>query len=51
MGSIVYAAGWLDMSMLVDPLVQTDLFEQYNRSPLVTANDVLTLAKKRTGVG
>jgi len=36
---------------LVDLLVQVDLFEEYDRSPLVTANDVLTLAKKRTGVG
>ena len=36
---------------LVDLLVQIDLFEEYDRSPVVTANDVLTLAKKRTGVG
>jgi len=36
---------------LVDLLVQMDLFEEYDRSPLVTANDVLTLTKRRTGVG
>ena len=36
---------------LVDLLVQIDLFEKYDRSLLVTANDVLTLAKQRTGVG
>lgn len=36
---------------LVDLLVQLDLFDEYTRSPLVTANDVLTLAKKRTSVG
>ena len=36
---------------LVDLLVQLDLFDEYDRSPLVTTNDVLTLAKKRTGVG
>ena len=36
---------------LVDLLVQLDLFEEYDRSPLVTGNDVLTLAKQRTGVG
>jgi hypothetical protein len=36
---------------LVDLLVQLDLFEEYDRAPLVTANDVLTFAKKRTGIG
>ena len=36
---------------LVDLLVQMDPFEEYDRSPLVTANEVLTLVKKRTGVG
>jgi IS4 transposase len=36
---------------LVDLLVQMDLFEEYGRSPLVTANDVLTLTKQRTGIG
>ena len=36
---------------LVDLLVQIDLFEEYDRAPLVTANDVLTFAKKRTGIG
>jgi hypothetical protein len=36
---------------LIDLLVQVDLFEEYDRSPLVTASDVLTFAKKRTGIG
>lgn len=36
---------------LIDFLVQMVVFEGYSRSPVVTANDVLTLAKKRTGIG
>jgi IS4 transposase len=36
---------------LVDLLVQLQFTDEYERDPLVTANDVLTLAKKRTGVG
>jgi IS4 transposase len=36
---------------LVDLLVQLHFADEYERDPLVTANDVLTLTKKRTGVG
>jgi IS4 transposase len=35
----------------VDLLVQVDLTGEYERSPVVTANTVLTLLKKQTGVG
>jgi hypothetical protein len=34
----------------VDLLVQLQFRDEYERDPLVTANDVLTLVKKRTGV-
>ena len=36
---------------LVDLLVQLQFTDEYERDPLVMANDVLTLVKKRTGVG
>ena len=35
----------------VDLLVQVELTGRYERSPLVTANTVLTLLKKQTGIG
>lgn len=35
----------------VDLLVQVELTGEYDRSPAVTANTVLTLLKKQTGIG
>lgn len=35
----------------VDLLVQVELTGKYDRSPVVTANSVLTLLKKQTGIG
>jgi IS4 transposase len=35
----------------VDLLVQVDLMEEYERSPMVTADNTLTLVKKQTGIG
>ncbi|SEP14377.1 hypothetical protein SAMN04487948_11671 [Halogranum amylolyticum] len=35
----------------VDLLVQVELTGEYDRSPVVTANSVLTLSKKQTGIG
>jgi IS4 transposase len=35
----------------VDLLVQIELTGEYDRSPVVTANSVLTLLKKQTGIG
>ena len=35
----------------VDLLVQIELTGRYERSPVVTANTVLTLLKKQTGIG
>jgi len=35
----------------VDLLVQVELTDEYERSPLVTADNTLTLLKKQTGIG
>ena len=35
----------------IDLLVQVDLTGEYERSPLVTVDNTLTLLKKRTGIG
>jgi IS4 transposase len=35
----------------VDLLVQVELTGEYERSPLVTADNTLTLVKKQTGIG
>ncbi len=35
----------------VDLLVQIELTGEYNHSPMVTADNTLTLLKKQTGIG
>lgn len=36
---------------VVDLLVQVNLTGEYERSPMVTADNTLTLVKKQTGIG
>ena len=36
---------------VVDLLVQVELTREYEHSPIVTADNTLTLLKKRTGIG
>jgi IS4 transposase len=36
---------------VIDPLVWVELTGEYEHSPIVTADDMLTLLKKETGIG